>query len=380
MKIAHICLASAFTEGMGYQENLLVEINRLDGHEVLVVSDCKRFEGSLIVETKPEDRLMANGARLVRIPFDCVGPRYLTQKVKRSHRLFPLLEKYRPDAILYHGVIGWELRSLSRYKNYFPDVKIYLDSHEDRHNSATNWLSYNVQYRMLTRWLAHRVLPDVEKILYISAETKDFLVDVLDLPTERLEYYPLGGVVVPDLKRAATRRAERSKLGLMDDQIVFLHSGKMESRKRTLEVLSAFRSLNASSARLVLVGSLEEDVRLEIESAISRDNRVLFLGWKNRDELSDIMCMADVYVQPGGQSVSLQHAICCGLPVMVFPYPSHDLMVQGNGFFVSTVGNMAMRMAELVAQPDMVQAMSKASYRIAGNLLDYRKLAARIYR
>ena len=380
MKIAHICLASAFTEGMGYQENLLVEINRLDGHEVLVVSDCKRFEGSLIVETKPEDRLMANGARLVRIPFDCVGPRYLNQKVKRSHRLFPLLEKYRPDAILYHGVIGWELRSLSRYKNYFPDVKIYLDSHEDRHNSATNWLSYNVQYRMLTRWLAHRVLPDVEKILYISAETKDFLVDVLDLPTERLEYYPLGGVVVPDLKRAATRRAERSKLGLMDDQIVFLHSGKMESRKRTLEVLSAFRSLNASSARLVLVGSLEEDVRLEIESAISRDNRVLFLGWKNRDELSDIMCMADVYVQPGGQSVSLQHAICCGLPVMVFPYPSHDLMVQGNGFFVSTVGNMAMRMAELVAQPDMVQAMSKASYRIAGNLLDYRKLAARIYR
>ena len=380
MKIAHICLASAFTEGMGYQENLLVEVNRLDGHEVLVVSDCKRYEGSLIVDAEPEDRVMANGAQLVRIPFDCIGPRYLTQKVKRSHQLFPLLEKYRPDAILYHGVIGWELRSISRYKKCFPDVRIYLDSHEDRHNSATNWLSYNVQYRMLTRWLAHRVLPYVEKILYISRETKDFLVDVLDLPAERLEYYPLGGVVVPDLERAAIRSAERSKLGLMDDQIVFLHSGKMESRKRTLEVLSAFRSLKAPSARLVLVGSLEDDVRLEIEAAILRDNRVLFLGWKNRDELSDIMCMSDIYVQPGGQSASLQHAICCGLPVMVFPYPSHELMVQGNGFFVSTAGDMTMKMTEFVSQPDMVPAMRKASYRIAGDLLDYTKLAARIYR
>lgn len=380
MKIAHICLASAFTEGMGYQDNQLVDINRQDGHDVLVVSDCKRFEGARLVDTAPEDRILANGARLVRLAFDWTGPRYLTEKIKRTRQLFPLLEEFRPHAILYHGVIGWELQTLGRYKRRYPEVKIYIDSHEDRHNSATNWLSYHGQYRLLTRWLAHRVMPYVEKILYISAETKDFLIDVLDLPEEHLEYYPLGGIVVADEKRRAIRRAERLKLGLADDQIVFLHSGKMEIRKRTLEILAAFRSVPDISARLVLVGSLEDDVRSGIEAAIQADERVLYLGWKNSTGLNDIMCMADIYVQPGGQSASLQQAICCGLPVMVFPYPSHVPMVQGNGFFVSTESDMAASMKELVAQPELVPAMRAASYAIATDLLDYRKLAARLYR
>lgn len=365
---------------MGYQDNLLVDINRLDGHDVLVISDCKRFEGALIVDTVAEDRIMANGARLVRLPFNWTGPRYLTQKIKRTCRLLPLLEEYRPDVILYHGVIGWELLTLSKYKKRYPDVRIYLDSHEDRHNSATNWLSYTIQYRLLTRWLAHRVLPYVEKVLYISSETKDFLIDVLDLPSERLEYYPLGGIVVPDAQRLSIRRTERSKLGLGDDQVVFLHSGKMERRKRTLEILAAFRRLPARSTRLILVGSLEDDVRLEIEAAIKQDERVLYLGWQNRDALNNIMCMADVYVQPGGQSASLQHAICCGLPVMVFPYPSHNSMVEGNGFYVSTERDMIARMTKLLAQEELIPKMRKASYKIANELLDYRKLAARLYR
>lgn len=379
MRIAHICIASAFTEGMGYQENSLVDINRRDGHDVLVVSDCKRFEDARIIDTAPEDRVMANGARLVRLPFDWTGPRYLTEKIKRTHRLFLLLEEYCPEVILYHGVIGWELQTLSRYKYRHPDVRIYLDSHEDRHNSGTNWLSYTVQYRMLTRWLAHRVLPDVEKILYISAETKDFLTDVLDLPEERLEYYPLGGIVVPDAQRQTIRLAQRSKLGLTDHQVVFLHSGKMERRKRTLEILSAFRSLPSTSARLVLVGGLEDDVRAEIEAAIQSDERVIFLGWKSREGLNEVMCMADVYVQPGTQSASLQHAICCGLPVMVFPYPSHASLVRDNGFFVSTEEDMATRMAELVGQAALITRMREASFEIAYQLLDYRKLAARLY-
>lgn len=380
MKIAHVCLAGAYTEEMGYQDNLLVGINRDEGHQVLVVSDCKRFQDGKIVATLPEDRIMANGARLVRLSFDWMGPRYLTDKIRRTRKLFPLLESFRPDVILYHGVVGWELLTLARYKRMSPGVKIYLDSHEDRHNSATNWLSYFFQYRIFIRWLAHRVLPHVEKILYISAETKDFLTEVLDLPESCLEYYPLGGLVVPNSRRAAIRKIERAKLGLADDQVVFLHSGKIDKRKRTLEILAAFLSVPSNDARLVLVGSLEGEAVSAIEAAMGRDPRVLYLGWKTSEGLNNIMCMADFYVQPGGQSASLQHAICCGLPVMVFPYPSHKLMVQANGYFVSSQADMALRMSQIVADPQVISAMRKASYAIAKNLLDYRKLAQRLYR
>src|SRR5690349_11752178 len=126
VRIAHVCLAGAYTEGMSYQDNMLVDINRRDGHEVLVVSDCMKFQDNRLVETPPEDYLTANGARLVRLPFDWTGPRYLTNKIKRCSRLMPLLEEFAPDVILYHGVIGWELLTLGKYKEKYPETRIYV--------------------------------------------------------------------------------------------------------------------------------------------------------------------------------------------------------------------------------------------------------------
>ena len=380
MKIAHVCLAGAYTEGMSYQDNMLVDINRSDGHEVLVVSDCMKFQGNRLVETPPEDYVTANGARLVRLPFDWTGPRYLTNKIKRCSRLMPLLEEFAPDVILYHGVIGWELLTLGKYKERYPETRIYVDSHEDRHNSGTNWVSYTFQYRILTRWLIWRVLHQIEKIFCISLEVRDFMKSVLDLPDEILEYYPLGGIVVPDEERQRIRRGQRELLGLADTDILFFHSGKLDRKKRTLEILNAFRSVKAGNARLLVAGSIEDDARDLLEPAIAADNRVMFLGWKGREDLSALMCAVDVYVQPGGQSVSLQHAMCSGLPVLVFPYPSHEPFLRGNGFFVRTEADMAERMAEIAGAPENLPAMRTASYEVAYDLLDYRKLAARIYR
>jgi len=379
VRIAHVCLAGAYTEGMSYQDNMLVDINRRDGHEVLVVSDCMKFQDNRLVETPPEDYLTANGARLVRLPFDWTGPRYLTNKIKRCSRLMPLLEEFAPDVILYHGVIGWELLTLGKYKEKYPETRIYVDSHEDRHNSGTNWVSYTFQYRILTRWLIWRVQHQIEKIFCISLEVRDFMKSVLDLPDEILEYYPLGGIVIPDEERRHMRRKQRELLGLADTDILFFHSGKLDRKKRTLEILNAFRSIKASNARLLIAGSIEDDARDLLEPAIAADNRVIFLGWKGREDLSALMCAVDVYVQPGGQSVSLQHAICSGLPVLVFPYPSHEPFLRGNGFFVRTEADMADRMAEIAGAPENLPAMRTASYEVAYDLLDYRKLAARIY-
>lgn len=380
MKIAHVCLAGAYTEGMSYQDNMLVDINRSDGHEVLVVSDCMKFQDNRLVETPPEDYITANGARLVRLPFDWTGPRYLTNKIKRCSRLMPLLEEFAPDVILYHGVIGWELLTLGKYKEKYTETRIYVDSHEDRHNSGTNWVSLTFQYRILTRWLIWRVLHQIEKIFCISLEVRDFMKDVLDLPDEILEYYPLGGIVVPDEERQRIRREQRKLLGLADTRILFFHSGKLDRKKRTLEILNAFRSVKTGNARLLVAGSIEDNARNLIEPAIAADDRVIFLGWKGREDLNALMCAVDVYVQPGGQSVSLQHAICSGLPVLVFPYPSHEPFLRDNGFFVRTEADMAKRMTEIVDAPENLPAMRAASYEVAYDLLDYRKLAARIYR
>lgn len=379
MRIAHICLAGAFSEGMSYQDNLLVEINRQDGHDVLVVSDCMRFEGGLLVPSAPEDRVLTNGARLVRLPFDWSGPTWLTNKIKRCNRLYPLLEDYRPDIILYHGVIGWGLLILERYKQAYPEAKIYLDSHEDVHNSGTNFLSYQIQYRLLTRTLIHRILPVIDKIFYVSLEVRDWLTEVLDLPADVLEYYPLGGLVIADAERVARRRQWRQRFGIADDRIVFLHTGKIDPLKKSDQTLRAFSAQPHDNAFLIIAGSIEAGMATTLNDMIAADSRIQFIGWQGPSALIDAMCGSDIYVQPGGQSASLQHAICCGMPIIIHPYSSHQPFLDGNGFFVKTADDIGDAMRRIVADPASIDSMRTASYRIARDLLDYRTLAARLY-
>ena len=61
MKIAHIGLASYFTEGMSYQDNQLSGQNARDGHQVLVVSNAAKYVDGKVVETGYEDRFLENG-------------------------------------------------------------------------------------------------------------------------------------------------------------------------------------------------------------------------------------------------------------------------------------------------------------------------------
>lgn len=49
MKIAYVSLASHYTDGLTYQDNMLAEQSVRDGHEVLVISNTSRYcEGRLV--------------------------------------------------------------------------------------------------------------------------------------------------------------------------------------------------------------------------------------------------------------------------------------------------------------------------------------------
>ena len=51
MRIAHIGLASYFTEDMKYQDNELAEQNVRDGHQVLYISNAEKYADGRIVPT-----------------------------------------------------------------------------------------------------------------------------------------------------------------------------------------------------------------------------------------------------------------------------------------------------------------------------------------
>ena len=136
MKIMHIGLLSHFTEGMSYQDNLLSEMNLLEGHEVVFITNTSKYLNGKLVECGEEDILLSNGLRLIRLSYDYIFNKFISNKIQKVKKLKHYLYEFNPDSIMYHGVCGYELMTVAKYVRNHPQVLFYVDSHEDFNNTA----------------------------------------------------------------------------------------------------------------------------------------------------------------------------------------------------------------------------------------------------
>lgn len=379
MRIMHIGAACHFTEGMTYQDNMLTEQNLRDGHEVLYVSDNHKFIDGVLTEVPPEKKILENGMHLIRLPYHRYINDYVSGKLQRLDGLYPIIVKFRPDVILYHGVCGYELLTVSHYKEEHPAVKLYVDSHEDFCNSGRNLLSRVVLYRMYNRRLVHQALPYIDRVLFVSYDASLFLKKMYQLPDDIMEFYPLGGIIPDEAGRARSRKDKRTEIGAAEDDLLIVHSGKMDRTKKTLDVLRAFRAAQNGKLHLAIIGSFSDDIRDEAMELIGQDPNIRYVGWKSGDEMMEYLCAADLYIQPGTQSATMQNAACCGAALALYPYSSHQYLFHHAVFYVENEADMEVLLKKAAADPGILEEKRKQSFAVAEETLDYVKLAARLY-
>ena len=101
------------------------------------------------------------------------------------------------------------------------------------------------------------------------------------------------------------------------------------------------------------------------------DSRVIYLGWKNSDDLMEYLCAADLYCQPGKVSAIMQNAVCAGCPILLYPH---------SGYVKDYEAEFTAVLQEIASGKVDLPALQRNSQRCARELLDYRALAARLYR
>ena len=381
MKIAHIGLACHFTYGMTYQDNMLTDRNVKDGHQVLYVSDAQRFENGKIVVCGYEDTVLPNGVRLVRMPYERFINGLGTEKFRRVKGLYDLLCDFAPDVILCHDLCYWSVLDVIRYRKEHKNVRLYSDNHADYGNSGTNWVSLHILHGIYYKALFKKALPYVEKILCTSVERRDFVVEVYGCPEEKTEFYPLGGTVYPEEDYLTMRRKRRSELQIDDETKLFVHSGKLDEGKETAKLLDAFYSVPELNARLIIIGSVPEDMKEKLLPRFERDKRVEYLGWKKADELTEYLCAGDMYLQPGTISATMENAMCCRCAQMLKPVRSYtEAYPKDMAVWVENEEDMENAFRALARGEIPIDEMRKSAYNYAYEILDYRKLAARLYR
>lgn len=382
MKILHCCLSNFYIDGYNYQENMLVREHVRAGHDVQVLASTENYDQHGKLSYSAPGRYQgSDGADVIRLPYRKLGPHALMKKIRAYPGVHDQLRSAEPDVILFHGTCAWELLSVLRYKKNHPAVKLYLDSHEDFNNSARNFISKNILHRLFYRPIFRKSIPYAEKILCVSIETMDFIGGFYDCPKEKMEYFPLGGNILNDVDYKHNRNYARKEHGIKTNELIFFQSGKFDKKKKLTEALVAFQTLPRSdNVKYLIAGVLQDDVKAEVEALVANDERVTFLGWKNAAELMQLLCAADVYVQPGSQSATLQNSICSRCAVIVDDVPSHHPFMKGNGWMVNNTERLTQAFSDaiLAYQDGRLECMQAESLSIARDLLNYEKLAQRL--
>lgn len=380
MKIVFVGLASTFTPGMNYQDNALCVETCKAGHQVTYISNPEKFVNGKIVPTGYEDTVLEDGLHLYRLPYRKLGPALLTKKIRACKGVYKILEQAQPDVIFCHNTQYWSVLDVVRYKKKHPEVKLYADVHAAAYNSGTNGLSLHVLHRGLYRYLTKKLLPYLEKYFYVGASERDFAEENYGVPREMLEYYPLGGYLLSDTEYAEKRNKRREELCLTEGGLLFVHSGKLDALKRTKDLLQAFADVPELKAKLAIIGSIPDDMKPVLEPLIAADKRVQFLGWKNAAELQEYLCASDLYCQPGSVSATMQNAVCCNCPVMAYPHKPYTADLDfGNILWVETQEDMANAFRQIKDGQVDLQVLRSGSQKCARDVLDYRKLAARLF-
>ncbi len=276
------------------------------------------------------------------------------------------------DAVLiYHWnfVTSWIIFAAA----FLRGVPVYLRAE----NPLRQEFSKSAAKLRLKKFILRPLFRRLAGFLYIGKENKAFY-EYYGVPAEKLFFSPYAVDNVffaGKAKELLPRKAElKSRLGISAAAPVILFVGKLNEKKRPLDLLKAYASLiaaakataagadsAASSPDAALVFGGDGVLRQELEVFAKERNllHVHFEGFKNLSEIPEYYAMADIFVLPSEEGETwglvVNEAMCFGLPIVLSDMVgcAPDL-VDGNGFVVKKqdVPALAAALGELLADPE----------------------------
>lgn len=193
--------------------------------------------------------------------------------------------------------------------------------------------------------LKYVLFPRINYFLYIGNQNRLFYQSY-GIADKRLIHCPYA--VDNDRFSTANRQAVISKatLAIPAADKIILYSGKYIAKKRPMDLLQAFKNLDANNCWLIMVG--EGELRKEMEKYINMHDiqRVILTGFINQSAIADYYAMSDVFVMCSsvGETwgLSVNEAMNFNLPVIVSDLTgcSDDLIEEGSNGYVFKTGDI----------------------------------------
>ncbi|MEN8170713.1 MAG: glycosyltransferase [Pseudomonadota bacterium] len=379
MRVLHVCLSCFYIDGYGYQENELVKAHVDAGHEVYVLASTESYDkNGLRCYLEPSTYMGSDGALVTRLPYSKFLPHAVMKKLRFYPGVYEYLGSNEPDVILFHGLCAGALLDVRRYKVKHPAIKLYIDSHEDYNNSARNLISKYVLHMAFYRTIIRYSMDSIERVLCVSLESIEFCKSMYGISDNKIEFFPLGGRLYDDESYIKHREVGRHRMCVTDNDVVFLQTGKLDKNKMLIESLECFSITRDQDLKFIIAGVIDDLIKEDASKLIEEDCRIKYLGWQSRDHLMELLCAADVYVQPGSQSATMQWSICARCALILDDVLSHQPYLKDNGWLVKSKNDLCEVFKYIENHKEIHKSVSDKSEMICKEIIDYQMLSRRL--
>lgn len=380
MKILHICLASFYIDNYSYQENLLPKFHKKLGHEVEIIASMQSFDcngETSYIEKTSHSYLNENGIKVTRLQYKHSNPQL--QRLRHYIGTSEAVAAVSPDIIFCHGCQFGDMPVIVDYVKAHPNVKLYIDSHADYSNSASNWVSLHILHRIIWRHEAQLALPYTERFWGVLPARVDFLEENYKLPKEKCELLVMGGdddEVIRASDPASVAKTKK-RFGYTDNDFVIVTGGKIdEAKTQVLSLMEAVAEM-AERVKLLVFGPVVPSMKAEFEKWLTCD-RITYVPWANTSDSYDYFAVADLVTFPGRHSVYWEQAVAMGKPMLIKHWDGTTHVDCGGNVVYTSGDDRASLGADLerLVLPEVLDGMSAVAQRAKTRFL-YSDIAKR---
>jgi glycosyltransferase involved in cell wall biosynthesis len=256
------------------------------------------------------------------------------------------------------------------------DIPVVLSAH----GTLTQSTGRPVLKRLWDRWLSPSVMRRVTAVAGLHAGETDeaHILWKQHGLTARFVTLP-NGVDVAAYAKRGDGAAFRSRWRLGTGPVA-LFMGRLHARKGVLPLAHAFMRLSMPDARLVIAGP-DEGMQSALQALAAQDDRIILIGYVESQARLDALAAADVFALPAtgeGLSMAMLEAMAAGLPLLIAPGCHFPQAAEaGAGVIVEPDADaLAGALHDLLADQTRREAMGAAAQRLAAAHYSWNALAA----
>lgn len=379
MKILH--LFQYYDDEMGYHDVLLPKYQaKLNNDVIVVASNLKHYYPNIADNYKKrkvnKSTYYSDRVKVIRLPIVFE----LKNRWVIFRNLLNTLIIEKPDIILHHG--GWRpsLEICVFYKRkYNMMCKLFVDFHCDFNNTGKNRIYYLFYHKLISRYRFQSIQKYIQMFFYISPTVKTFIRSVYRIPSEKVKDLWLG-CDVDKYKKIGKVELDnlRNDLGIKQDDLVLVTSGKLRKEKKIDLIIRAFEKVDSNRVKLVIIGDGDITLVSQLKN-MSFNKNIFFVGWVPDSVIPCYFLLASIGIWLT-QTVMIQYSFAAGLAVILKYFPGCDYLIQDNGIVVDSLDevNLANAIQQYVLNPKLLSMHRRKSMELCSNIFSYDKIAANL--